>query len=589
MTVEQINIFGLLFVIIVLFIWNRWRYDVVAGIALLAGVYLGIVHVDRAFSGFSHPAVITVACVLVISRALQNSGLVEILLRYLAGSRRSTTGQIAANCSLAGLLSAFMNNVGALALMLPVSIRDADKAKRPVSRILMPLSFASLLGGLVTLIGTPPNIIIATFRQENIGEPFGMFDFTPVGLAVAVCGMLFVVTIGWRLMPPNRQQQAVEGRFQIARYLTEARVGEGSTLINSTVRELEEICDNEVTVMAIIRHKRSRLAPATSEIILEDDVLILQGHSDSLQPLFEIPGLVQIGDEQIQNELLQSDEIRIIEVVVMPNSLMEGVLMRELGLHERYGVNLLAVSRQGSTPMFRLGRIRFQTGDVLLLQGTGKTLEQTVNALGCMVLASKDKTYSPRKKGMLMPLIFAVGIIATGFGLVPVQIAFASVCAALIIFGSVSLRDAYRSIEWPIIVLLGCLIPIGEALHGTGATEIISNGLLGMANDTPMWLLLTVLIVVSMLFSDLIHNSPTAVLMAPLALSLAEKMQLSPDPFLMAVAIGAASPYLTPIGHQSNTLVMGPGGYNFGDYWRMGLPLDVVIVSVAVPMILWVW
>lgn len=589
MTVDQISILGLLLGTVLMFIWNRWRYDVVAGIALLSAVYLGIVDVDRAFAGFSHPAVITVACVLVISKALQNSGLVDIFLRFLASSRHSMIGQIAANCGIVGCLSAFMNNIGALALMLPVSIRDAEKAKRRASRILMPLSFASLLGGLVTMIGTPPNIIIATIRQENLGQPFSMFDFAPVGLAVAVCGFLYIVTIGWRLIPMRHQEEVEDGRFQIARYLSEVRVAEGSSLINSTVGGLEKICQDEVNVMAIIRHTRSRLAPSTAEKILENDILILQGASESLQPLFASPGLVQVGDKDVANDLLQSEEFKVVEVVIMPNSMMEGVPMRALRLHERYGINLLAVSRQGGTPMFRLHRIHFQTGDVLLLQGADKTLEQTLSALGCMVLFSKARAFTIRTKSYVMPGVFALGIAAAAFGLVPVQIAFATTCVALILLKAVKLRDAYKSIEWPIIILLGCLIPIGEALHTTGATELISSGILSIAFDIPLWFLIALLIVVSMLLSDLIHNSPTAVLMAPLALSLAEAMQISPDPLLMAVAIGAASAYLTPIGHQSNTLVMGPGGYNFGDYWRMGLPLDIIIVSVAVPMILWVW
>ena len=589
MTLDQISIFGLLLVTVLMFIWNRWRYDVVAGIALLAAIYLGLVDADRAFAGFSHPAVITVACVLVISKALQNSGLVDICLRFLAGSRHSTIGQIAANCGIVGCLSAFMNNIGALALMLPVSIRDAEKAKRRASKILMPLSFASLLGGLVTMIGTPPNIIIATIRQENLGQPFSMFDFAPVGLAVAVCGFLYIVTIGWRLIPVNSQEEVEDARFQIARYLTEARVTEGSPLINSTVGELEKICENEVTVMVIIRHKRNRLAPSTAEKILEHDILILQGDSESLQPLFASPGLVQIGDTDVASDLLQSEEFKVVEVVIMPNSMMEGVPMRDLSLHDRYGINLLAVSRQGSMPMFRLARIRFQTGDVLLLQGADKTMEQTVSALGCMVLFSKTRAFTTHTKSYVTPGVFALGIAAAAFGLVPVQIAFATTCAALILLKAIKLRDVYRSIEWPIIILLGCLIPIGEALHTTGATELISSGILSVAFDIPLWFLIALLIVVSMLLSDLIHNSPTAVLMAPLALSLAEAMQISPDPLLMAVAIGAASAYLTPIGHPSNTLVMGPGGYGFGDYWRMGLPLDIVIVLVAVPMIVWVW
>ncbi len=589
MEFSQFSIFVLLGITIALFVWNRWRYDVVACLALLTAVYLGIVDSDRAFTGFSHPAVITVACVLVISKALQNSGLVEVLLRFLDGTRRTTTSQIAANCGVAGLLSAFMNNIGALALMLPVSIRDAKKAGRPVSRILMPLSFASLLGGLITLIGTPPNIIIATIRQESLGEPFRMFDFTPVGLAVAIAGLIYIVFVGWRLIPSTGEEDDPDDRFHIARYITEVKVTSGSSLIGSTVGDLEKICENEINVMAIIRHKRNRLAPSTAEKILEGDILTLQGASESLQPLYESPGLVQIGDDVISDAKLQSDDIRVIEVVVMPNSMMEGSPMRELKLHERYGINLLGVSRQGSTPMFRLGQVRFQVGDVLLLQGVDKTLELAVNTLGCMVLARKEHTFRIRRRTYLTPSVFGAAIFAAAMGLVTVPIAFATCCLVLVLLNAISLREAYGSIEWPVIILLGCLIPIGEALHSTGATELISHGIYSIALDAPLWFLVGLLVIVSMILSDLIHNSPTAVLMAPLAISIAEIMNISADPLLMAVAVGAASPYLTPIGHQSNTLVMGPGGYKFGDYWRMGLPLDGIIVLVSVPMIMWIW
>ena len=588
MDADQISLFALLGAVIVLFIWNRWRYDVVAGMALMAAVYLGIVEPDRAFTGFSHPAVITVACVLVISRALQNSGLVEVLLRFLDGTKRSSTGQIAANCGVVGMLSAFMNNVGALALMLPVSIRDAKKAGRPVSTILMPLSFASLLGGLITLIGTPPNIIIAAIRQESLGEPFGMFDFTPVGLAVAMVGFLFIVFIGWRLIPSKDTEESTD-RFHISRYISEVKVASGSSLVGSTVGDLEQVCENEITVMAIIRHKRNRLAPSTAEKILEEDILILQGDSESFQPLFASPGLVQVGDNVMTREMLQSEELRVMEVLVMPNSVMEGSPMRDLQLHARYGINLLGVSRQGGTPMFRLGQVRFQTGDVLLLQGVDKTLGQAVKALGCMVLTRKMHKRRLRSSAYLVPAVFVGGILAAAFGLLTVPLAFATCCLVLVLMKAISLRDAYRSIEWPVIVLLGCLIPIGESLHSTGTTELISQSIYYVALDAPLWVLVGMLVVISMILSDLIHNSPTAVLMAPLAISLAEIMDMSADPLLMAVAVGAASPYLTPIGHQSNTLVMGPGGYQFGDYWRMGLPLDVVIVGVSVPMILWIW
>ena len=588
MTNDQVAIFVILAVTMALFIWNRWRYDVVAGCALMAALYSGIVPFDHAFIGFSHPAVITVASVLVISQALQSSGVVSLFLKYLGVFRAGRHSQLAANCGTTALLSAFMNNIGALALMLPITMRDARKAKRAASSLLMPLSFASLLGGLVTLIGTPPNIIIATFRAEQTGQPFGMFDFTPVGLAVAAAGLLFLVFASKFLLPSNKQSDT-GNQFQMAKYLTEISIPESSDLIGKTVRELEEMCDNEASVIAIIRDEIRSLAPRGSEPIYAADVLILQGDGEALQPLFEDTSLVHAGAE-INDSLWQgSADVRVIEAVVMPNSMIGGIAMRAVKMHERYGVNLLAVARERHPSQARLKRIRFKTGDVLLLQGEREALAELCDNLGCLAIKNRGIEITPKRSALLTPAVFVAGILATAFGLLPVQIAFTTVVGVLVLLKAVSLREAYRSIEWPVIVLLGFLIPVGEALRTTGATEQIAFALVSVAGDIPLWALLALLMITSMLLSDLVHNTPTAILMAPIALSLAESFSLAPDPLFMAVAIGAASPYLTPVGHQSNTLVLGPGGYNFSDYWRLGLPLDIIIILVAVPMILLVW
>lgn len=591
MTFDQTAVFLILAVAMILFVWDHWRYDVVAGFALISAVYAGVVPAEHAFEGFAHPAVITVASVLVISHALQSCGVVELFLKYLAHARGSLTKQVAANTFVTALLSAFMNNIGALALMLPVTIRDAHKAKRSASQLLMPLSFASLLGGLVTLVGTPPNIIIATFRANNVGEPFSMFDFTPVGLVVAIFGIVYLVTIGWRLLP-SRQPDPAHGeseQFQIARYVTEVRIPETSPLVGTTVGELEARCDNDASVMVIIRRDRRRMAPPAIERLQADDLLILEGHTETLQPLFENPGLLEAGAEKVDAEWLKSPEVRVIEAVIMPNSAIEGLSMRSLDMHKRFGVNLLAVARDGRAARTRLKLIKYKTGDLLLLQGETSALEELCQNFGCLAIKNRGREIVARRGALLIPGTFALGIFVAAMGWVPVEIAFTTVVGVLVLMKMISLRAAYRSIEWPVIVLLGFLIPIGEALQTTGATDLIAQGFVGVADDMPVWGLLALIIAVSMVLSDLVHNTPTAVLMAPVAFSIATGLGLPPDPFLMAVAIGAASPYLTPIGHQSNTLVMGPGGYKFGDYWRVGLPLDIVIICVAVPMIMWVW
>jgi len=574
MASDQLTLFLILFATIVLFVWNRWRYDIVAGFALLACVYSGIVPVEHAFDGFAHPAVITVASVLVISQALQSSGIVEYFLRYLAYTRGTVTGQITANAGVTALLSGFMNNIGALALMLPVTLRDARKAKRNASILLMPLSFASLLGGLTTLIGTPPNIIIASFRADNSGEPFSMFDFTPVGLVTAGVGLLFLVTIGWRLLPRGTEGKDNDTHHQFGRYICEFRLPPQSSLIGESIGYFEDLCEKEASVLAIIRGTKRILAPSILEKLDAGDTLIVEGASETLQPLLENPGLVEAGAADVKPDWLRSPDVRVIEAVVMPNSIVEGVAMRQVRIHQRYNVNLLGVAREGRASKARLKHIRFKTGDVLLLQGEKEALKLACSNLGSLAIRNRGFEITARRGIFITPMIFLFGIIASALGLVPVQIAFTTVVGVLVLMRLVSLQEAYNSIEWPVIVLLGFLIPVGEALQSTGATSLIATLIAAVAADAPVWTILTLLMITSMLLSDVVHNTPTAVLMAPIAFTLASSLGYSSDAFLMAVAVGAASPYLTPIGHQSNTLVMGPGGYNFGDYWRLGLPLD---------------
>ncbi|MFT5276354.1 MAG: di/tricarboxylate transporter [Saprospiraceae bacterium] len=591
MTVDQISVFAILFLAMVLFVVNHWRYDIVAGFALLAGVYSGVVPTDRALDGFAHPAVVTVACVLVISKALQSCGVVELFLKYMALVRGSAFKQRLANCGLTALLSAFMNNIGALALMMPITIKDASKAKRPASTLLMPLSFASLLGGLVTMIGTPTNIIIASFREESTGEPFGMFDFTPVGLPVAIAGVMFIVTIGWRFLPKRVNIPDTENphQFHIAKYITELRIPAESALIGETIGDLEKRCEDEISIMAIVTAGRRRLAPHTIEQLYADDVLIVEGESEALQPLFEDVGLVEAGSESVDARWLKSPDIRVIEAVVMPDALIEGQSMRGIYMHEEYGVNLLGVARENKPSSGLLKAIKFKVGDLLLLQGENTALDKVCRTLGCLALKNRGVDITQKRGALLTPLIFGLGIFAAAMNWLPVHIAFLTVVGALVLAKLVSLREAYQSIQWPVIILLGFLIPLGGALQHTGGDALIANGIINLAQGVPLWGILVLLMGSTMILSDVIPNTPAAVLMAPVSLSLASGMQYSPDAFLMTVAIGAASPYLTPIGHQSNTLVLGPGGYNFSDYWRMGLPLDIVIISVSVPMILWVW
>ena len=590
MTTNQTVAFAILGVALVLFVWGRWRYDLVAIAALLAVVLTGLVPAEEAFFGFAHPAVVTVAAVLVISRALRNAGIIDLAVQLLAPLRGNATGQLAAQSSLVAILSGFMNNVGAMALMLPVALRTAYRDGYAPALVLMPLAFASLLGGLVTMIGTPPNIIIATFRAERMGEPFAMFDFAPVGLVVAVAGILFTSLIGWRLIPSERRGQvAPESLFKIEDYVAEARVTEDSAALDQRISELEALADHEVTTVGIIRNERRHLIPSGYERVRAGDVLILEGDPTALKTIVDLAELTLVGSEKPPVDDLRSDEVGIVEAVVNQGAAIVGRSPRSIRLRTLHGVNLLALARHGKPERRRLGDIRFQVGDVVLLQGITEDFPDILQKLDCLPLAERNLRIGQPQRLALAGSIFGLSIVAALIGLVPIHIAFLTAVVGLVLSKVVSLGEAYDAIDWPIIVLLGAMIPVGAALELTGGAALVANTIVAStAGLAPAWVLL-ILFVGTMFVSDVINNNATAVLMAPVAINTAEQLGVQVDPFMMAVALGASCAFLTPIGHQSNTLVMAPGGYRFADYWRMGLPLELLITIVGVPMILLVW
>lgn len=591
MTGDQIFIFSVLGTALALFIWGRWRYDLVAVLALLAAVAGGVVPTDQAFDGFAHPAVITVAAVLILSRALRNSGLVDLVSKPIGRISGHPYMHVLSLTGLVAVLSAFMNNVGALALVMPIALKTALQNNRSPSMVLMPLAFGSILGGMMTMIGTPSNIIVASYREQipDIGEPFGMFSFSPVGAAVALVGVAFVSLLGWRLMPHREGPSARERLFKIEEYMTEVRITNASTVVGLSLRELETLAEGEVSVAGLIRGEVRRLVPSKLEHLRVGDVVILQVDPSKLASLISETKMELVGEKQLDADALKSDEVSLIEAVVMPGSPLEGRTPYVLHTQTQGGINLLAVARQDEPIHERLEEVRFRVGDVLLLQGDTETLPDAVTAVGCLPLAERGLESSRPNRVALAVGVFAVALALTAMGVASAPVAFVGAAAAIVMLNLVSLREVYESIDWPVIVLLAAMIPVGEALQTTNGTGLIAQAVVGMNGMLPAWGILVLILAITMALTSVINNAATAVVMAPIAASVAAQLGANPDAFLMAVAIGASSAFLTPIGHQSNTLVLGPGGYKFGDYWPMGLPLQIIIVAVAVPLLLVIW
>ncbi|MFO7865271.1 MAG: SLC13 family permease [Candidatus Aminicenantes bacterium] len=586
---NQIIVFSTLLLALGLFAWGRIRHDFVALIALFLLVAAGIISPDRAFSGFGHPAVITVAAVLIIGKALEFSGLIDVLGKWVMKAGKKKLLQIIALSLLAGAASAFMNNVGAVAVMMPIAVHMARKSGQSPSYYLMPLSFASLLGGMVTLIGTPPNIIIATFRADETGTAFGMFDFSPVGAGVALTGIVFVTLIGWRFLPKRQAEKSDKDLFEIDEYITEVKVGKDSKLKGTCLGELKKISKADVQILGMVRREKRIHAPDKSEELQAGDIIILETDTEALKTFLNDTGLELVGGKQFRKDAAGSKDIAVSEVIVMTDSPLIGNTASGMKMRSRFGVNLLAVARRGKKIRKRLDHISFQAGDVLLLQGRVPMIHDINPSIGCLPLARRGLRIGYQKKISLSLAIFFTSIVLVVTGLLPVQVAFAMAAVAMVLSGMLPLKEMYASVDWPVIVLLGAMIPVGEAMETSGGADFIAGQISTVGERLPFWGVIALILVITMFLSDIINNAATVVLMAPVGISLAQGLGASIDPFLMAIAVGGSCAFLTPIGHQSNTLVMGPGGYRFSDYWRMGLPLEILIVLIGVPLILIFW
>lgn len=601
-SMDQVLLASILVMTIAAFLWGKWRHDIVALGSLLACTAVGLVPAADAFTGFGHPAVITVACVLVLSRALQVSGAVDVLARRLVPESAGTMVTIAALTGLAAVLSAFMNNVGALALLMPVAIQVASRRDLPAGKLLMPLAFGSILGGMTTLIGTPPNLIVAGFRGARAGEGFAMFDFTPVGLAVAAAGVAFISLVGWRLVP-SRERSDTEG-FKTEAYLTEVRIPDSASVADKTLREVETLLEAAgAQVVGLIRNDVRLATPARNLRVRSGDILVMESEPEILASVLSELGLQLEESDQAKEAEGETekdagresgddgpaDETTLAEFAVLPNSSFVGRSATLVRLRTRFGINLLAVSRKGRRSVVRLRTMGIRAGDVLLLQGAPESLAEFAGQFGCVPLAERSLYLPDKKQALLATGIMVAAVGGAALGLLPAAACFAVAVLAAVVLGAVSARTVYDAIDWSVIVLLGALIPVAGALSTTGAADLIAGLIVGSLPVGQGVLALTAILVVTTLLSAVVNNAATAAVMCPIAIGTANQLGASADPFLMAVAVGASCAFLTPIAHQNNTLILGPGGFRFGDYWQLGLPLEILVVTVGVPAILFVW
>ncbi|MFC4213927.1 SLC13 family permease [Pseudophaeobacter arcticus] len=589
MTFEQTALFAIFAAVFGMFLWGRFRYDIVAFSALMIAVVLGLVPTKEAFAGFGHPATLVVALVLIVSAGLVRSGAVFLITRTLVDSSRSLGGHIGLMGGIGAVLSAFMNNVAALALLMPVDIQTARKAGRAPGLSLMPLSFATILGGMATLIGTPPNIIIAAIRQETMGEPFGMFDFAPVGGIAALAGLVFVALIGWRLIP-QRETGAGNTEAQLADYIAELTIPDESKLIGKRLGMLDKEAEQaDVAILGLIRDGKRRYGRAAGSLLQAGDTLVIEARPEALDE-FRTSLSLHFSDAARQEKLTAAGEgLEVIEVVVPETSRINGRSAQALGLAWRQSAVLLGLSRQGRRLTKHIRQTEIEAGDILLLLCPRDRGADVTEWLGCLPLAERGLAVTANDKTWAAIGMFAFAVLAASVGLVYLPVALGLVVVGYVLIKVMPVAEIYDHVEWPVVVLLGSMIPLGAALDSSGGTALIANGLIDLTAGLPSWMVLTVLMVVTMTLSDVLNNTATAIVAAPVGIQMANSLGVSPDPFLMAVAVAASAAFLTPIGHKNNTLVLGPGGYHFGDYWRMGLPLEILVIAVSIPSILVFW
>jgi di/tricarboxylate transporter len=588
-THEQALAFGLVLVTIGFFVWGRFRYDVISLVALLASVLLGLTPARKAFDGFSNDVVLIIACALIVSAGFARSGVIEAVLRPIAPRLKTERSQVPVFVAATALLSMATKNVGALAILMPIALQTARRTGTSPSRLLMPMSFASLLGGLVTLVGTSPNIIVSQVRTDLLGKPFGMYDFAPVGLGLTALGVVFLA-FAYRVLPIARAPaQTMDAVLAGAAYVTEVEAPQDWTSPKPRVADLQAMVEGEVSVVALIRDGKRQSAPNANRHVRPGDRLLLEGSQSALEDLIARAKLKLTRSDRPVAMAEPTEEIRVVEAVVTESSSLIGESAQRLGLHTEHGVNLLAVSRSGYRLSQTLRSVRFRSGDIVLLQGGERSLPGAIKALSLLPLAEREVRLGGIRRVLTPAGILTAVMLAIAFHVVPVAIAFFGAAVAMVAIGGLRMREAYAALDGPVLVLIAALIPVGEAIHSTGGADLVARWLSHVLSVAPPLVALASIMLLAMISAPFMHNAPTVLVFGPIAAALAHQLHLNPDAFLMAVAVGAASDFLTPIGHQCNTLVMGPGGYRFSDYPRLGAPLSALVLVVGALLISLVW
>ncbi len=582
-------LFIILFITMVLLIWRIWRYEIVAFIALFSSLLTGIIPFSHAFIGFSNSAVALIAAIMILSKAISTTGFIHLATRWFKNFSNSIVMHISLFTITGTMLASFMSAIGALGILMPIAIQTCVEHKRSPSLILMPLAFGAVLGELMMQISSPVSIIISQYRQQIIGQPFNIFSITPVGISVSVTGILFISLIGWRLMPNRGKSKSEEELFQIPDYITEVKLTKGSPFIDKTVGEMIRESKAEFDIIALIHRGTKRFTFSKREVLHANDILIVESDHENLEKLI-IAGKLKLANEKpLTTSSLSSEEIKLIEAVVAPGSDIISQSAKMMHLRSRYSINLFAISRKGAEFRQNINEVRWQEGDVVLLQGNADTIQETIVSLGLVPLAEREFQIGMIKNDYILIVTYLGAVMLSAMNILPAAIAFVLAVLILCLFNVIPYRIIYKSIDWSIIFLLGAIIPLGDAMQSTGASDLITHHFISLAYNYPPVIILILIMLLTMLISNLMNFIIAAIVMAPVSFHIAQALHINVDAFLIAIIVSSVCAFLTPIAHKSNLIVYNPGKYKFHDYLRLGLPLEIIVIISSIPVILWMW
>jgi di/tricarboxylate transporter len=595
MTLEIALVFAVILLALIIFALELFSVDFVAfGIMalLLALASAGLIPIELpdVLSGFSNAATITVLAMFILSGGIYRCGVIHLLARRisrLAGDQEIR--QLLTLMLIVGPISAFINNTAAVAILIPMVIGLAREKKRASSKMLIPLSYTSQLAGVVTLIGTSSNILASSMAQKLGLEPFGMFEFSKIGLLILGTGALYLLLMGRHLLPTDRLEAEITESYQVKSFLTEVVVLQNSPLVGQKVAESHLREEFDIDILGIIRNRRKLSYPIGGWILQAGDILFVRANTEQLLKIKDAKGLAIEPEVRLGDQELRSDEIGLMEVVISPRSGLIGGNLVETNFRSRYGCTVLAIRKHGAIIRERLHRVRLSFGDSLLLQGHKDALERLKRDPDFIVTEELQQESFRKEKIPIAVGIVAGVVLVAALGIQPILVTAIEGCVLMVLTGCLKITELHESIRWDVIFLLAGVIPLGIALEKTGGAQLLADLAAQSANYVSPLVVLWIFYFLSMLLTELISNNATVVLLVPVGAATAQTLGLDPRAFILAIMFAASTSFSTPVGYQTNTMVYGPGGYKFLDFTRVGGPLNLLLWLLTPLYIYWLW